>query len=66
VANDWLATADIPGPRDPVTPEEIDDDYRQDARLLGIFLQAWRADRAIRTKVLRQDYDFLLPGRVSR
>jgi hypothetical protein len=66
VANDWLGRADIPGPRDPITPAEVDDYYRQDARLLGIFLQARRADRAIRTKVLRQDYDFLLPGTVRR
>ncbi len=66
VANDWLATADIPGPRDPITAKEVDDYYRQDARLLGVFLQARRADRAIRTKLLRQDYDFLLPGRVRR
>ena len=40
--------------------------WRTDARLLGLFLQARRADRAIRTRVLRQPYDFLLPGRVSR
>jgi hypothetical protein len=66
VANDWLGRADIPGPRDPITPAEVDDYYRQDARLLGIFLQARRADRAIRTKLLRQDYDFLLPGKVRR
>jgi hypothetical protein len=66
VANDWLATAEIPGPRDPITAKEVDDYYRQDARLLGIFMQARRADRAIRTKILRQDYDFLLPGRVRR
>jgi hypothetical protein len=66
VANAWLASADIPGPREPITPKEVDDYYRQDARLLGIFLQARRADRAIRTKVLRQDYDFLLPGTVRR
>ena len=35
VANDWLATADIPGPRNPITAKEVDDYYRQDARLLG-------------------------------
>ena len=66
VANDWLTSADIPGPREPITPKEVDDYYRQDARLLGIFLQARRADRALRTKVLRRDYDFLLPGKVRR
>jgi hypothetical protein len=66
IVNEWLASSDIPGPRDPITPKEVDDYYRQDARLLGIFLQARRADRAIRTKVLRRPYDFLLPGKVAR
>ncbi len=66
VANDWLETAGIPGPREPITAVEVADYYRTDARLLGLFLQARRADRAIRTKVLRTQYDFLLPGRVSR
>ena len=65
-STEWLATADIPGPRDPITAAEVADYYRRDARLLGLFLQARRADRAIRTKVLRQHYDFLLPGRVAR
>jgi len=66
VVNRWLATADIPGPRDPISAREVADYYRQDARLLGVFLHARRADRAIRTKVLRQRYDFLLPGKVAR
>ncbi len=66
VVNQWLATADLPGPRDPITDTEVATYYRRDARLLGIFLQARRADRAIRTKILRQPYDFLLPGKVAR
>jgi hypothetical protein len=66
VVNQWLATADIPGPRDPIRAAEVDRYYRRDSQLLGLFLQARRADRAVRTKVLRQDYDFLLPGRVRR
>ncbi len=66
VVNQWLETADIPGPGDPITAAEVADYYRRDARLLGVFLQARRADRAIRTRVLRQQYDFLLPGRVAR
>jgi hypothetical protein len=66
VVNDWLATTDLPGPTMPIRVDEVDSYYRTDARLLGLFLQARRADRAIRTRVLRQPYDFLLPGRVSR
>ena len=66
VVNEWLSTADIPGPRNEITSREVAHYYRQDARLLGLFLQARRADRAVRTRVLRQRYDFLLPGRVTR
>ena len=66
VVNEWLAGADIPGSRDAITASEVSSYYRQDARLLGLFLQTRRADRAIRTKVLRQRYDFLLPGKVAR
>ena len=66
VVNEWLATADIPGPRDPIRTTEVADYYRRDAQILGLFLRARRADRAIRTKVLRQRYDFLLPGKVAR
>ena len=66
VVNQWLATADVPGPRDPIRRTEVAEYYRRDARLLALFLHARRADRAIRTRVLRQRYDFLLPGKVTR
>jgi hypothetical protein len=66
VVNQWLAEADLPGPRDPITVAEVARYYRRDAQLLGLFLQARRADRLVRTKVLRRPYDFLLPGRVGR
>jgi hypothetical protein len=66
VVNEWLARADLPGPRDPIDAAEVAAYYRRDAQLLGLFLQARRADRMIRTKVLRRPYDFLLPGRVAR
>jgi Family of unknown function (DUF6206) len=66
VVNQWLATADVPGPRDPIQRAEVAEYYRRDARLLALFLHARRADRAIRTRVLRQHYDFLLPGKVAR
>jgi hypothetical protein len=66
VVNEWLAEADLPGPRDPISVAEVATYYRRDAQLLGLFLHARRADRAIRTRLLRQPYDFLLPGRVDR
>jgi hypothetical protein len=66
VVNEWLAEVDLPGPRDPISVAEVATYYRRDAQLLGLFLHARRADRAIRTRLLRQPYDFLLPGRVDR
>ncbi len=66
VVNQWLASADIPGPRHPIRTAEVADYYRRDAQILALFLRARRADRAVRTKILRQRYDFLLPGKVAR
>ena len=49
----------------PITRREVDKYYRSDARLLGFWLQARRAERAIRLRAGRE-YDFILPGRVRR
>lgn len=49
----------------PITRSEVDRYYRSDARLLGFWLQARRAERAIRLRTGR-GYDFILPGRVRR
>jgi hypothetical protein len=49
----------------PITRQEVNRYYRSDARLLGFWLQARRAERAIRLRT-GQGYDFILPGRVQR
>jgi hypothetical protein len=49
----------------PITRREVDRYYRSDARLLGFWLQARRAERAVRLRAGR-GYDFILPGRVRR
>lgn len=49
----------------PITRREVDRYYRSDALLLGFWLHARRAERAIRLRAGR-DYDFILPGRVRR
>ena len=61
VVNPWLE----PLGATPVTRREVDRYYRSDARLLGFWLQARRAERAIRLRTGR-GYDFILPGRVQR
>lgn len=73
-ANDWLAGPAAalqdqlarPGARrGPITEDEVAQYYRADAATLELFLRVRRLDRAAR-RLLRQRYDFILPGRVAR
>ncbi len=67
VVNRWLAAdAAVLGPREPVTVEEVERYYKSDADLLALYLRLRRADRFLRTRVLRRTYDFVLPGPVRR
>ena len=73
-ANEWLAGpgADLQrelgssgGASGPITEAEVADYYKQDAATLELFLRVRRIDRAAR-RLLRQRYDFILPGKVQR
>ena len=65
--NRWLAAETGPlGPQVPVTVDEVERYYRSDAGLLALYLRLRRADRFLRTRVLRRPYDFVLPGPVHR
>ncbi len=66
VVNAWLGSGDLPGPTAPVTGEEVERYYRQDADLLALYLRLRRMDRFLRTRVLRRPYDYVLPGPVER
>ena len=64
--NRWLAE-DVPdlGAR-PIRAEDVDRYYRSDAKTLELYLRARRLDRFVRTRLLRQRYDFILPGAIRR
>lgn len=64
--DEWLEGGDLPGPREPVSAEEVERYYRKDADLLALYLRLRRMDRFLRTRVLRRQYDYVLPGHVSR
>ena len=66
VANEWLATTDLPGPREPITRADVDAYYRKDADLLALYLRLRRMDRLVQTRALRRTYDYVLPGEVTR
>jgi hypothetical protein len=64
--NRWLAedVADLGGR--PVRADDVDRYYRNDAKTLELYLRARRLDRFVRTRLLRQRYDFILPGAIRR
>ena len=64
--NRWLAedVPDLGGPA--IRAEDVDRYYRNDARTLELYLRARRLDRFVRTRLLRQRYDFILPGAIRR
>ncbi|MFC6238150.1 DUF6206 family protein [Longivirga aurantiaca] len=67
IVNRWLVDhRDALGERAPLSGVEVESYYRSDADLLALYLRLRRADRFLRTRVLRRPYDFILPGHVRR
>jgi hypothetical protein len=66
-ASRWLAAhaGELDDAR-PVEAEAIARYYARDAAQLELFLRARRLDRWLRTRLLRQRYDFVLPGPIRR
>jgi hypothetical protein len=64
--NRWLAedVRDLGGRA--IRAEDVDRYYRNDAKTLELYLRARRLDRFVRTRLLRQRYDFILPGAIRR
>lgn len=60
-ANGWLEAHG----RESIDRPEVDAYYKQDAATLELFLRVRRMDRVAR-RLLRRDYDFILPGKVPR
>jgi hypothetical protein len=64
--NRWLAGPGTDLDARPLTRESVDRYYRKDAQLLELFLRVRRFDRFVRTRLLRQRYNFILPGPIRR
>jgi hypothetical protein len=63
--NEWLGHDARTGWA-PVTRDEVDRYYHDDAALLELYLRLRRADRFMQKRLLRRGYDFVLPGPVTR
>lgn len=50
----------------PLSEREVDDYYREDARIWSLYLSGRYLDRFVRRRLLRREYPYLLPGRIRR
>jgi hypothetical protein len=50
----------------PINREEIDKYYKEDKFIWSFLLISRKLDRFIKTKILKQKYDFILPGYIKR
>ncbi len=50
----------------PITEKEVRSYYREDAIIWSSYLSARRIDRFLRTRLLRKDYPYILPGKIKR
>jgi hypothetical protein len=51
---------------EPISEKEVRSYYREDAVIWRLYLRARRIDRFLRTRLLRRDYPYILPGRIKR
>ncbi|MGQ9476607.1 MAG: DUF6206 family protein [Actinomycetota bacterium] len=50
----------------PITVKEVDSYYREDALIWSLYLNLRRLDRFLRTRLLGQEYPYILPGKIRR
>ena len=50
----------------PIDEKEVASYYREDALIWTLYLSFRRIDRFLRTKILRRDYPYILPGKIQR
>lgn len=51
---------------EPLTQKEIDHYYREDKLIWTLFLAFRKMDRFLTTRLLRKQYQFILPGKITR
>jgi hypothetical protein len=66
VINAEIAERHLNGQIPLLTRAEVDAYYKNDAFIWRVFLALRRMDRTLKTKLLRQRYNFILPGRIRR
>ncbi len=49
-----------------IKPEDVRSYYREDALIWVLYFNARRIDRFLRTRLLRREYPYILPGKIKR
>jgi len=50
----------------PITIKDVKSYYREDALIWTLYLSMRKFDRFLRTKILRKEYPYILPGKIKR
>jgi Family of unknown function (DUF6206) len=64
--NDFLANEAAGLKVEPISEKEVHSYYREDAVIWRLYLSARRIDRFLKTRLLRRDYPYILPGKIKR
>ena len=66
VVNDFFAGEAASLDIQPIEQKEVESYYREDALIWTLYLSFRRIDRFLRTKILRKEYPYILPGKIQR
>ena len=66
IINLYIEKENLVNPIPVLEKSEIDSYYKNDAFIWSLFLTLRRFDRFVKTKILKQRYNFMLPGRIRR
>ncbi len=66
IVNQWFSKQPESKDVAPISVNEITKYYKSDSALLDLSLQARRVTRFIKVRLLRQHYDYILPGKIER
>ncbi len=66
VVNDFFATGAADLEIEPIEEKEVASYYREDALIWTLYLSFRRIDRWLRTRLLRREYPYILPGKIER
>jgi hypothetical protein len=66
VVNDFFAGEAASLDIRPIEDKEVESYYREDALIWTLYLSFRRIDRWLRTRLLRRDYPYILPGKIQR